>query len=74
MTKNEIIRWAYGTDEGKPYSFLVNVITCQYGKQIKLLKGLYKLAQQDRVGNGNSIDTVTIDGCIVTMKELEKYV
>lgn len=72
MTNRQILLWA-STPEGKPYSFLVNVIYCQMDNRARKLRGLYRLALQDRVGNGNCIDTCSIDGNIVPMRELEKF-
>lgn len=58
---------------GHGIGWLANVINAWHGQPLKKVKGLRNLAKQDRVGMGNSIDDVSIDGAIVPMSRLEDH-
>ncbi len=70
MTRKELIKWGIYSR----HSFTVNVIINGCGNQVKKLKGLYKLAQEERVTHAQfDVYSVLIDGKMCDLKELEKY-
>lgn len=71
-TKAELLRWFY-SEANTSVRFVANVIHCHYGKPMRFLPGLYRLAQADRVGTGNTIDQVSIDGQIQPLVNLANY-
>lgn len=70
MTKKDLIRWSLTSS----HHFTANVILNGCSNQYKKLKGLYNLAQQERVAHAQfNVYNVVIDGKIVDINTLEDY-
>jgi hypothetical protein len=69
-----ILEIELGRKYGSTIGWIANVINAQgFTNPTKKIRGLAILARDNRVSSGIDIDTVSIDGSIVPMSELEKY-
>lgn len=72
MSKFGLYQWGY-SHKNREVGFVTNVIQCHMSNPYRKMLGLFALACNDRVGAGNSIDTVCIDGSIQPIGKLEEY-